>query len=38
VSLEATGDLARAEAHLRHYGIRRGVRVIRGGRSRAGRR
>ena len=26
VSLEATWDLARAEAHLRHYGIRRGVR------------
>ena len=26
VSLEATWDLARAEAHLRRYGIRRGVR------------
>ena len=26
VSLEATWDLARADAHLRRYGIRRGVR------------
>ena len=29
VSLEATWDLARADAHLRRYGIRRGVRGLR---------